>query len=180
MIDCDLVCVGVGIVPNTELAVSAGLAVENGIVVNDYLQTSHPQIYGAGDVINYFDDIFIKRRRAEHWGHAEMSGMIAGQNMAGASQTYSFLSYVWSDIFDIHLEFAGDESEHDAVLLRGDPKSGSFMSIYVKNSRLTACFAINTSPRDLAAVRRLIQTHKEIRGHEGDLQDPVFELRNLI
>jgi 3-phenylpropionate/trans-cinnamate dioxygenase ferredoxin reductase subunit len=179
-IECDLVCVGVGVVPNTELASSAGLSVENGIVVNEYLETSHPDIYAAGDVSNYFDDIFNKRRRAEHWGHAEMSGMVAGQNMAGASQTYSFLSYVWSDIFDIHLEFAGDESEHDSVLLRGEPKGGSFMSMYTKKGYLTAFFAINASPRDFAVIRRLIQTHAEISGMEAQLQDLEFNLRGLL
>jgi 3-phenylpropionate/trans-cinnamate dioxygenase ferredoxin reductase component len=179
-IECDLACIGVGILPNTELASRAGLSVENGIMVDEYLRTSHPDIYAAGDVVNYFDTISNKRRRAEHWGHAEMSGMIAGQNMAGASQAYSFLSYVWSDIFDIHLEFAGDESEHDTVLLRGDLKSGSFMSIYAKDGCLTAFFAVNTPPREFAVVRRLIQTHKQIGGDEAQLQDPAFELRDLL
>ena len=100
--------------------------------------------------------------------------------MAGASQAYSFLSYVWSDIFDIHVEFAGDESEHDSVLLRGDPNSGSFMSMYAKDGCLTAFFAINTSPREFAVIRRLIQTHATIAGMEAQLQDPAFNLRSLL
>ena len=116
---CDLVCIGAGIVPNVELAQQAGLAVDNGVVVNEYLQSSHSDIYAAGDVANYPDPFFNKRRRVEHWGHAEYCGQLAGQNMAGGQSPYGLLTYVWSDIFDLHLEFAGDENEHDQILLRG-------------------------------------------------------------
>ena len=81
---CDFVCIAVGIVPNVELAQQAGLTIDNGVVVNEYLQSSHPDVYAAGDVANYIDPVFGKRRRVEHWGHAEYCGQLAGQNMAGA------------------------------------------------------------------------------------------------
>lgn len=100
---------------NVELAQQAGLAVDNGIVVNKYLQSSHPDIYAAGNVANYPDPFFNKRGRVEHWGHAEYCGQLAGQNMAGGQSPYGLLMYVWSDMFDLHLECAGDESEHDQV-----------------------------------------------------------------
>ncbi|HLF77729.1 MAG TPA: FAD-dependent oxidoreductase [Dehalococcoidia bacterium] len=177
---CDLVCIGVGIRPNVELATDAGLDVENGIVVDQGMRTSHPDIYAAGDVINYYDPISGRRRRVEHWGHAEYSGQIAGANMAGGAEVYNLLSYVWSDIFDLHLEFAGDEDQHDAALLRGDPKDGSFMILYVKDGKLTAFFAINAPPREFAGLRRLIQTHKDISGEEETLRNPQSNLRSLL
>jgi NADPH-dependent 2,4-dienoyl-CoA reductase/sulfur reductase-like enzyme len=179
-VDCDFACVGIGIRPNVELAQNAGLLVENGIVVDEYLRTSHPDIYAAGDVINYPDTLFGKRRRVEHWGHAEYCGQVAGQNMAGKENVYSFLTYVWSDIFDLHLEFAGDESECDHVLRRGNFADDKFTVLYMKDGRLSAFFAVNTEPREFGLFRRLIQSRKPLHGHERDLEDPDFALRELL
>ena len=180
VLPCDIAVVGVGIVPNTELAQNAGLTVENGIVVDARMETSAPGIFAAGDVANYFDPVFGKRRRVEHWGHAEYTGQIAGRNMAGESQEYDFLTYVWSDIFDLHLEFAGDESEHEDALLRGNPKDGAFLIMYLKGGVVTAFFAVNMPAREFAVVRQLIRQHKDIRGREADLEDPKFNLRSLL
>jgi NADPH-dependent 2,4-dienoyl-CoA reductase/sulfur reductase-like enzyme len=179
-IPCDFVCIGVGIVPNVELAQQAGLEVDNGVVVNEYLQSSHPDVYAAGDVANYVDPVFGKRRRVEHWGHAEYCGQLAGQNMAGANNKYDLLTYVWSDIFDLHLEFAGDESEHDQVLLRGHFEEKSFTVLYLKQNVLTAYFAINTDSREFPALQRLIRSKKDLAGKEAQLQDPTFAIRGLL
>lgn len=177
---CDFVCIGVGIIPNVELARDAGLAVNNGIVVNEYLQTSHPDIYAAGDVANYPDPIFGKRRRVEHWGHAEHCGQLAGQNMAGASNKYNLLTYVWSDIFDLHLEFAGDETEHDEVLIRGRSENKSFTILYLKQKVLTAYFAVNTGSKEFLPLQRLIRQKKNLSGKEAQLQDPAFAIKQLL
>jgi 3-phenylpropionate/trans-cinnamate dioxygenase ferredoxin reductase component len=177
---CDFVCVGVGIVPNMELAQEAGLAIDNGVVVNEYLQSSHPDIYVAGDVANYLDPVVGKRRRVEHWGHAEYCGQLAGQNMAEARTKYDLLTYVWSDIFDLHLEFAGDESEHDQVLLRGRIEEKSFTVLYLKQHILTAYFAINTSSKEFPVLQRLIRGKKDLTGQEIQLQNPTFALKGLL
>ncbi len=177
---CDFVCIAVGIVPNVELAQQAGLKVDNGIVVNEYLQSSHPVVYAAGDVANYLDPVFGKRRRVEHWGHAEYCGQLAGQNMAGASNPYDLLTYVWSDIFDLHLEFAGDESEHDQVLVRGRFEDNSFTVLYLKQNVLRAYFAINTSSKEFPILQRLIRQKKDLAGKEAQLQDPTFALKGLL
>lgn len=177
---CDFVCVAVGIVPNVELAREAGLTVENGVVVNEYLQSSHPDVYAAGDVANYVDPVFGKRRRVEHWGHAEYCGQLAGQNMAGARNRYDLLTYVWSDIFDLHLEFAGDESEQDQVLLRGRFEDRSFTVLYLKQHALTAYFAINTGAKEFPALQRLIRTKKDLTGKEAQLRDPTVAMKGLL
>ncbi|WHZ24494.1 MAG: Ferredoxin reductase [Nitrospira sp.] len=176
----NIVCIGVGIVPNVELARQAGLAVENGIVVDEYLQTSHPDIYAAGDVANYVDPLFGKRRRVEHWGHAEYSGQLAARNMAGERRPYDLLTYVWSDIFDLHLEFAGDEQEHDKVLLRGKLEDLSCFMLYLKRQRLTAYFAINADNKDLPPLQKLIQSKKDLSGQEAALQDQTIPLKSLL
>ena len=177
---CDFLCIAVGIVPNVELAQQAGLKVDNGIVVDEYLRSSHPDVYAAGDVANYTDPIFGKRRRVEHWGHAEYCGQLAGGNMAGASNKYDLVTYVWSDIFDLHLEFAGDESEHDRVLLRGSFKDKSFTVLYLKRNMLTAYFAINVSSKEFPPLQRLIKQKNDLSGKESQLQDPAFDIKSLI
>jgi NADPH-dependent 2,4-dienoyl-CoA reductase/sulfur reductase-like enzyme len=179
-IDCDFACIGIGIRPNVELAQAAGLQVDNGIVVNEFLQTSDPDIYAAGDVINYPDTIFGKRKRVEHWGHAEYAGQVAGRNMAGVPTAYNFLTYVWSDIFDLHLEFAGDESEHDKTIRRGNPAENKFTVLYMKDGRITAYFAVNTEAREYGLFRRLIIAKKDLHGRERDLEDPDFSVRELL
>ncbi len=177
---CDFVCVAVGIVPNVEVAQQAGLQVDDGVVVNEHLQTSHPDVYAAGDVASYPDPVFGKQRRVEHWGHAEYCGQIAGQNMAGAENKYDLLSYVWSDIFDLHLEFAGDESEHDQVIVRGRFEDNSFTVFYLKENLLRAYFAINTGYKELPTFQRMIRRKTDLTGKEAQLQDPAFVVKELL
>ncbi|UCG51527.1 MAG: NAD(P)/FAD-dependent oxidoreductase [Candidatus Latescibacterota bacterium] len=179
-IECDFVCVGIGIRPSVEIARDAGLDVSDGIVVNEFLQTSHPDIYAAGDVASYPDPVFGKRRRVEHWGHAEYSGQVAGLNMTGAGQKYDLLSYVWSDIFDLHIEFAGDESEHDRVLLRGNLDKRSFVVLYLKSDVLVAYLAVNTSSREYPKLQRLIRRKTLVEGKDVQLEDPEFDLKTLL
>jgi len=180
LIACDVVCIGIGIRPNVELAMEAGLEVDDGIVVDAHMRTSHPDIYAAGDVINYFDPVANRRRRVEHWGHAEHSGQIAGRCMAGGTETYDLISYVWSDIFDIHLEFAGDEHDHDLQLRRGDPAEGSFMILYLRAGMVTSFFAINTPSREYSVVRRMIQKGTDLTGRELQLENTGISLRSLL
>jgi NAD(P)H-nitrite reductase len=178
-LSCDFVCIGVGIKPNVELAQGAGLTVDNGIVVDECLRTSSPDLYAAGDVANYPDPIFGKRRRVEHWGHAEYCGQIAALNMLGQTMRYGLLTYVWSDIFDLHLEFAGDESEHDEVILRGSLNEKSFTVLFLKQDRLTAYFAVNTDDRAFPTFQRLIRRKEALGGKRNPLQDPEFDLKQL-
>jgi NADPH-dependent 2,4-dienoyl-CoA reductase/sulfur reductase-like enzyme len=178
-IACDFVCVGVGIRPEVRIAEGAGLAVQNGIVVNERLQTSHADIFAAGDAANYPDPIFGKRRRVEHWGFAEYTGQVAGLNMAGIEQKYDLLSYAWSDIFDLHIEFAGDESEHDRVLVRGTLDAASFTVLYLKSEVLRAYFAVNTDSREFPALQKLIRQKTPLYGRDVELTNPLFDLKSL-
>ena len=179
-IPCDMVCIGIGIQPNTELATASGLAVNNGITVNERLQTSNTDIYAAGDVSSYIDSIFGRRKRVEHWGHAKFSGQCAGQNMAGENQQYEFLSYVWSDIFDIRLNFAGDESNYDEILTRGSIKDRSFSLLYLNDNMITGGFAVNAIGAEFALIKRLIQERKDLKHHKDQLTNPDRDLKSLL
>lgn len=179
-LECDALLVAVGIAPNVELAADAGLEVEDGIVVDSHLRTSHPDIYAAGDVVSYPDPVLHKRRRVEHWGHAEYGGQIAGQNMTGADRMYNLLSYVWSDVFDLHVEFAGDETDHERALVRGDVHGGAFTVLYLRAGALSAYFSVNGSPREFAVLKKLIRRGVRLIGREDRLTDPGVALQNLL
>jgi 3-phenylpropionate/trans-cinnamate dioxygenase ferredoxin reductase subunit len=99
---------GIGIEPNTELARTAGLDVGNGISVNDYLLTSHPNIYAAGDVAEFFNPALGKRLRLEHEDNANSMGRQAGRNMAGASEPFHYLPFFYSDLFELGYEAVGE------------------------------------------------------------------------
>ncbi len=104
----DLLLVGVGIRPNTMLAEQAGLTLDNGVVVNDRLQTSHPDIYAAGDLASFPYQALGKQMRVEHWDNALNQGKWAGRNMAGADESFAYMPYFFSDLFEFGYEAVGD------------------------------------------------------------------------
>lgn len=104
----DVVVAGIGVKPNTALAAEAGLKVENGIVVDENLLTSEPDIYAAGDVANFYSAALGKRVRVEHEDNSNVMGAIAGKNMAGANEKYNYLPFFYSDLFDLGYEAVGE------------------------------------------------------------------------
>ena len=94
----------------------------------------------------------------EHWGQADYTGTLAGQNMAGQRQKYDLLTYVWSDIFDLHLEFAGLEKEFDRIIVRGEPSPAGFSVLYLSGNVMTAHFSIN--------VKKKVREHLIDRGFD--------------
>jgi len=107
-LDVDGVVAGIGIVPNTDLAESAGLHVDNGIVVDSLLRTTDQAIYAAGDVANFYNPALDRRMRVEHEDNALTMGRMAGRNMAGAEETYDHLPFFYSDLFDVGYEAIGE------------------------------------------------------------------------
>ena len=113
-IECDFVVAGLGITPSVDCAKSAGLAVENGILVNALLQTSHPDIFAAGDNAIFPQSWSGLPGRVEHWDNALHQGKRAGRNMAGAQEPYTYLPYFFSDLFDLGYEAVGEiDSRHE-------------------------------------------------------------------
>lgn len=139
----DGVIAGLGVIPNTKLAQDAGLAVENGIIVNLQFQTENPDVFSAGDVANYPDFYLKKNRRVEHEDHANMSGMLAGKNMTGAGLSYEYLPYFYSDLFDIGYEAVGDlDSSLDVTIDWEEQfKKGTFY--YQRDSKIVGILLWN-------------------------------------
>jgi len=106
-VEADVVIAGLGIRPNTALAEAAGLKVDNGIVVDTSLKTSHPNIYAAGDVIRFFNPALDRLIRTEHEDNANLSGQLAGKAMAGQIVSYTHLPFAYSDLFELGFEMIG-------------------------------------------------------------------------
>ena len=179
-IACDLVVITAGIELNTGLAAGAGLAMDNGVIVDEHMQTSHPDIYAAGDIANFPDPRFGTRRRVEHWGQADYTGTLAGSNMAGAEAGYDLLTYVWSDVFDLHMEMAGDETACDETIVRGQPSAKGFALLHLKGERMTAYYAVNLKKAKYRPLGKLIEQKVNLRGKRRQLEDPDFDVNDLL
>lgn len=179
VIPADFVVIGIGIVPNVELAVDAGLQVDNGIIVNEYLQTSHPDIYAASDVARFYSPVFGRYMRLEHYDLAVRQGRLAGENMTGRSKPFDELPYFFSFMFAIRIEAYGDLSKYDTVITRGNPsENGNFTKFYLDNGIVNAAVMV-TRKEDVEAIKHLICLRKKIGyppslGNESDkIEAPV-------
>jgi 3-phenylpropionate/trans-cinnamate dioxygenase ferredoxin reductase component len=160
-ITADLVVVGVGAEPRVELARAAGLAVENGIAVDDRLETSVPGIFAAGDVANAVHPRYRRRLRVEHWDNAKRQGRVAAANMLGGAKPYDRIPYFYSDQYDIGMEYTGLARGDDQVVFRGDPASREFIAFWLRRSRVVA--GMNVNVWDVApAIERLVASRAEV------------------
>lgn len=177
----DLVVVGVGLAPNTDLATAAGLSVDNGIVVNARLETSAPDVYAAGDVARFYAPVFERHLRVEHYDVAVRHGKVAGANMAGASVTFTDLPYFFSDMFELRIHVHGILSDHDRVALRGERKltdQGGFVQFYLKGSRVMAYLGVNRKLKDERAAQRMIASRRAFEDTKP-LEDMSVDLAAL-
>jgi NADPH-dependent 2,4-dienoyl-CoA reductase/sulfur reductase-like enzyme len=142
-ISCDMVVAGVGAAPVTELFANSGLAIENGIAVNEYLETNQPRISAAGDVANYVDKLFDKRRRVEHWDNAVSQGQHWASIISGERRPFLHVPYFFSDVFDLSYELWGDSEGATRTIARGDLSSSSFSIWWLKRDCLIAAFVMN-------------------------------------
>ena len=144
----DMVIIGIGVVPNVELAERAGLKTGNGIEVNEFCQTSDPNIYAAGDVTWHYNPIYKEHVRLESVPNATEQGKVIAAHINGAPKPYHSLPWFWSDQFDLKLQIAGLSMGFDDVVIRGDINTGrSFAAYYFKNDQFIAVDAVN-APRD--------------------------------
>jgi 3-phenylpropionate/trans-cinnamate dioxygenase ferredoxin reductase subunit len=142
-IDCDLVVVGVGVTPRTELAQQAGIEVADGIVVDEYLRTSRPRVFAAGDVASAQHPRWQCSIRVEHWGNALNQGPAAARYMLGARVAYDRIPYIFSDQYDIGMEYSGYAPGWDEVVLRGDPASLEFIAFWLRDGVVLAGMNVN-------------------------------------
>jgi len=151
----DGIIAGLGISPNTELASKAGLNVDDGIVVNEFLSTSHPDIYAAGDVASFHNDTLQKQMRVEHEDNANTMGRIAGVNMAGKKERYDYLPMFYSDLFELGYEAVGELDSQLETFADWKQTHKEGVIYYLKNGRVRGVLLWNVWGQ-VAAARELI------------------------
>jgi 3-phenylpropionate/trans-cinnamate dioxygenase ferredoxin reductase component len=150
---CDAVVAGVGAMPCTGLAEAAGLAVENGVLVDGRLESSVSGIFAAGDVANHLHPA-LGRLRVEHWDNALHQGPAAARAMLGSEEPYARTPYFFSDQYDVGMEYSGHPAGWDRVVLRGDPASFEFNAFWLTGDRVLAEMGVNAPLTELSTVSK--------------------------
>jgi 3-phenylpropionate/trans-cinnamate dioxygenase ferredoxin reductase subunit len=178
-IDADMVLVGVGITPSTQLAAGAGLKVNNGILVDEHLRTSDMNIFAAGDVANAYNPRLGRHIRVEHWANARRQGATAGKAMLGQDAIDARPSYFYTDQYDLSMEYTGDigPSGYDQVIFRRYPDPRQLIIFWLSEQRVQAGMNINIW--DVADdIERLVQSPHP--ANTDDLADPDIPLASLL
>jgi 3-phenylpropionate/trans-cinnamate dioxygenase ferredoxin reductase subunit len=175
-LECDFVVVGVGVEPRTRLAAEAGIAVDNGVVVDAQLQTSVPGVFAAGDVANAHHPFYSEHIRVEHWANALNQGPAAARNMLGQRDPYERLPYFFSDQYDVGMEYTGFARSWDRVVFRGDPATREFVAFWLVEDRVVA--GMNVNVWDVTdAIKRLISARVAVDDRTlSDADVPLEEL----
>jgi 3-phenylpropionate/trans-cinnamate dioxygenase ferredoxin reductase component len=176
-VECDFVVVGVGVHPRTGLAAHAGLAVDNGILADEHLQTSAPGVFAAGDVANAHHPFYGEPVRVEHWANALHQGPVAARAMLGESAVYDRLPYFFSDQYDVGMEYAGFARTWDRVVFRGDPGTREFVAFWLTGDRVVAGMNVNVWDV-IDPIQRLIS--ERVAVDDRRLADPDVALEELV
>jgi len=157
----DALVIGIGVSPNVELAQNSGIKVENGIYVDDYLRTSDPDIYAAGDVSNFYNSALNHRMRVEHEENAYEQGAVAGKNMAGAHEKYELLPFFYSDLFDYGYEALGDLNPSLEIVEDWKDQYEEGVIYYLKNGIVVGVLLWNVWDQ-VEHARELISSKRKI------------------
>ncbi len=173
-IACEMLVAGIGVQPATEMLTNSGLEVGDGIMVNEYLEASHPDIYAAGDVANYQDVLFGKRRRVEHWDNAVSQGQYCARALMGERIPFKHVPYFFSDIFDLSYEYWGDSSGAEQIIHRGDFSGQSFSVWWLRQKRVVAAFTMNRPDEERDLAPKWIESRQTVSAAElEDLSQPI-------
>ncbi|MEP6761526.1 MAG: FAD-dependent oxidoreductase [Sporichthyaceae bacterium] len=162
-IAADLVVVGVGIDANTSLAEKAGLRVDNGVVVDEHLRSSDPDIFAAGDVANAYHPVLKRQLRVEHWANALNQPDVAARNMLGQDASYDRMPYFFTDQYDLGMEYFGyaDPDASDEVVLRGDVAGLNFAAFWLRDGHVLAGLHVNQWDGS-DAIKKLARAQQEV------------------
>jgi NADPH-dependent 2,4-dienoyl-CoA reductase/sulfur reductase-like enzyme/predicted acylesterase/phospholipase RssA len=175
---CDLVAIGIGVQPEVGFLRDSGIDVNinEGILVNQHLETNKPGIYAAGDVANFYNPITRSNYRAEHWDNAIKQGRLAALNMLGERQSWRTVSYFFSDVFDLTFNVVGSTENADEQILRGSLRDRSFSVLYLDDERVRGAFLLEQSLVEAKAAGSLIANRSDISATKAKLSDSTFAL----
>jgi 3-phenylpropionate/trans-cinnamate dioxygenase ferredoxin reductase subunit len=176
-VPADFILVGIGQVPNVELAQMAGLAVDNGIVVDEYSRTEDPDIYAAGDCANHPNAFYGRRLRLESVQNAMEQGRVVAAALLGKPQVYNVVPWFWSDQYDLKLQMVGLSAGFDHMVLRGDLNGRSFAAFYLKDGRMIAADTVSRA-QDFMFAKKLVALHAQVDPLQ--LADESVSLKTLL
>jgi NADPH-dependent 2,4-dienoyl-CoA reductase/sulfur reductase-like enzyme len=169
-LECDLVVVGVGVDPATDLVRDTKIESRDGILVDTRLRTSVEDVYALGDVARFYDPVLGALRRIEHWDNANYQGDLVGRLLAGdqAQPSYDHVSMFFTDVFDITLEVYGDVAEHDRVVRRGDFAERDVVAAYLdREDRLVAALALGQDEETTTALQTLLEVRATLASEQA-------------
>ena len=152
---------GIGAIPNTELAASAGLATDDGVVVDQFGKASDARIFAAGDVTNHFNPLLGRAIRLEAWQNAQNQAIAVAKVIAGGSDAFAEVPWLWTDQYDMNMQVAGAPTTWDRLAYRGDPAGGSFIAFQLLQDVLVGSISVNAG-RDMRFARMLIASGKAL------------------
>jgi 3-phenylpropionate/trans-cinnamate dioxygenase ferredoxin reductase subunit len=171
----ELVVAGIGVRPVTELFANSGIEVADGVMVNEYLETSAPGILAAGDIANYQDVLFQKRRRVEHWDNAVSQGQYCARALMGERTPFKHVPYFFSDVFDLSYELWGDPSVADKIIHRGDLSSNSFSVWWLRQTTVVAAFTMNRPDEERDVAPKWIEAKQVVSAEKlADASNPIL------
>ncbi len=173
----DVVVVGIGIMPNVELAEAAGIACDNGVVVDELCRTSAEKVFAAGDVAKRPDVYSGGMIRTEHFQNAQNMGPAAAKSMLGEREPFQEVPWFWSDQYDVNLQMLGYASPEETRVVRGSFDERNFIAFFMRGDNVIAAIALDRG-RDIAATRRLIE--RKIAVDTAKLRDDDVALKDLL
>lgn len=180
-LDCELVVVAIGVSPNCSFLEGSGIELGDGVLVDEFLRTSDPDIYAAGDVANFYDPVFAVRRRIEHWDNALRQGRVAARNMLGNGMPYRDVSIFYGNAFGTPYTFMGyaEPADETETVERGAQSDGAWSVLYLRHNILRAVFSAGRSAEEVAAAEELIRHRVGLHAARARLADRAFPLTNL-
>ncbi len=176
-IEADLVIVGIGLIPNTELAEKAGVAVDNGILVDLYCQSSDPDILAAGDCANHDHGFLGRRMRLESVPNASEGARVVAATICGKQTPHNGVPWFWSDQYDLKLQMVGINQGHDQVVIRGSMAEDNFSAFYLQDGVVISVDAVNR-PKDFMVGKKLVAGR--VKTDAATLSDESIELKSLV
>ena len=168
-VEAEIAVVGVGVVPSVDFLADSGLALDNGVLVNQRFETQALGVFAAGDVANFFDPLYGRQRRIEHWSNANYQGAEVGKVLAGSGSGYDTVSSFFSEVFGTTVKVFGDVSRFDEQTTEGSLTSGTLLITYGDSGRLVAALTVGASDELETVLKDLIADHAPTGALEREL-----------
>ena len=177
----DMIIAGIGSEPNTKLFHNTDLKIDNGIITNEYCETSVEHVYAAGDVANFYHPFYEMYMRLESWKHAQSHGAHAGKNIIGEKQIYNEIPWMWSDQFDLNLQLTGLCQDFDTFVERGTSATEGLIHFFIKNRKIIGACGVGVGGkigRDIKLASKISQV--KIKVTKEILSNEKFKLNKLL